>query len=91
MKWLVALFLITGLGGAVRKWFINSAGLSNFILGIQMVIPFLMFYFRSRNAVSPFRKFGILYAYFFYLVFHIFYPLQLTFFHGLFGMLVHGG
>ena len=50
-----------------------------------------MFYFRPYYSDSPFRKFGILYLYFFYLLLHIIYPLQLTFYHGLFGMLIHGG
>lgn len=85
------LFLVTALGGAVRKWLISSGAVSNAILGIQMVLPFLMFYFRPYYSVSPFRKFTILYLYFFYLLVHIIHPLQLTFFHGLFGMLVHGG
>jgi hypothetical protein len=91
MKWLLALFLITTLGGALRKWFVTSSAVSNVILGIQMIIPFLMFIRRSATSNSPFLQFKILYLYFFYLIFHIIYPLQLTFYHGLFGLLIHGG
>lgn len=91
MKWLLALFLITVLGGALRKWFISSDAVGNVILGIQMIIPFCFLIWRSPAGISPFRKFGILNIYFAYLVFHIIYPLQLTFFHGLFGVMVHGG
>jgi hypothetical protein len=91
MKLFLALFLIATLGGAIRKWFTSSSALSNIILGVQMIIPFLILYWRSPSAISPFRRFGFLTVYFAYLAFHIVYPLQLTVFHGIFGMLVHGG
>jgi hypothetical protein len=91
MNWYLALFIIASLGGAVRKWGTTNSGISNVILGIQMVIPFLMVYFRSRNCYTPFRYYRILYLYFFYLAFHVIYPLQLTPWHGVFGILVHGG
>lgn len=91
MRWFLILFLLAAVGGALRKWFTTSGAVSNVILGLQMVLPFLMFYFRSNNSFTPFREWRIFYLYFFYLGFHIIYPLQLTFYHGFFGMLVHGG
>lgn len=91
MKWYLTLFLVASLGGAIRKWGTSSGAVSNTILGIQMVIPFLMLYFRSANCYSPFAQHRILIFYFGYMVYHIIHPLQYTLWHGLFGMLVHGG
>ncbi|HSC54369.1 MAG TPA: hypothetical protein VLC98_12130 [Phnomibacter sp.] len=91
MRWYLILFLLAATGGALRKWFISSGAVSNIVLGLQMITPFLMFYFRSHNSITPFREWRIFYLYFFYLGFHIIYPLQLTYYHGLFGMLIHGG
>ena len=91
MKWLLVLFLVATLGGALRKWFVSSSAVSNAILGIQMVIPFAMTVWSSPTSASPFRKYGLLYVSFFYLVVHVIHPLQLTIFHGLFGILIHGG
>jgi hypothetical protein len=91
MKFYLLLFLVATLGGAIRKWYTESGLLSNFVLFVQMMVPFLMYIFRSSNTNSPFEKFNILYLYFFYLGFHIIYPLQLTFYHGIFGMIIHGG
>ncbi|MES2648291.1 MAG: hypothetical protein V4717_15550 [Bacteroidota bacterium] len=91
MKWMLALFLVTALGGAVRKWVVSSGAVGNAILGIQMIIPFLMAIRSSSNSISPFQKFGILYIYFFYMALHVIHPMQLTLFHGILGMLIHGG
>ena len=90
-RWLLWLFLITALGGALRKWFVSSSALSNIILGVQMVIPFLMVARRSARSYSPFARYQLLAIYFVYLAFHIVYPLQQTIYHGIFGMLIHGG
>lgn len=91
MRWYLILFLLAALGGAVRKWGTSSGAVSNVILGLQMIVPFLMVYFRSPNCYTPFSQHKILLFYFFYLAFHIIHPLQLTFMHGVFGILVHGG
>ena len=87
----IALFFVAILGGAIRKWFTTNNGISNAVLLIQMLIPFLMFIWRSPNAVSPFSKYRILVIYFAYLFYHIIHPLQLTFYHGIFGVITHGG
>ena len=91
MRWYLILFLLAALGGAVRKWGTSSGAVSNVILGLQMIVPFLMVYFRSPNCYTPFNQHKILLIYFFYMAFHIIHPLQLTFMHGVFGILVHGG
>lgn len=89
-KFYLALFLVAVLGGAIRKWFTTSGAVANGVLFVQMIIPFLMFFFRSGKAVSPFGKYGILGIYFFYMLIHIFHPWQPTLYHGILGMLVHG-
>jgi hypothetical protein len=89
-KLFLVLFLVAVLGGAIRKWFTTSGAVANGVLFVQMVIPFLMFFFRSGRAVSPFGKYGILGIYFFYMLIHIFHPWQPTLYHGILGMLVHG-
>lgn len=91
MKLYLLYFLVATLGGAVRKWVTDSGVASNIVLLVQMLVPFLTYYFRSPKSNSPFEKFNILYFYFGYLAFHIIYPLQLTFFHGIFGVIIHGG
>jgi hypothetical protein len=83
-------FLVTMLGGAIRKWFVASSAAGNIVLLIQMVLPFLMYYLSSPKAKNPFQHYGILGIYFFYLVLQIFNPLQVSIFHGLLGLIVHG-
>lgn len=85
------MLLITCFGGAVRKWVTTSGAVSNAILGVQMLLPFVIYFFKSDNHNSPFQKHGILSIYFFYLVVHVFHPFQLTLWHGFFGILIHGG
>ena len=91
MKVYIALFFVATLGGAIRKWFTTSNAVSNAVLLIQMLLPFVMFLWRSNGAVSPFGKYNILLLYFAYLFYHIIHPLQLTFYHGIFGVITHGG
>ena len=91
MRVYIALFFVATLGGAIRKWFTTSNAVSNAVLLIQMLLPFAMFVWRSNGAVSPFGKYKILLFYFAYLVYHIIHPLQLTFYHGIFGVITHGG
>lgn len=87
----IFLFIVTTLGGAIRKWFTTNAGLSNSILLLQMLIPFLWVVFRQPNRVNPFQTFSILGIFFFYLVIEIINPLQHTLFHGVIGILIYGG
>jgi hypothetical protein len=87
----LTLFLVTCLGGAVRKWVITSSVVGNAVLMAQMIIPFLMLVFRSGRSFSPISQYKIIGLYFFYLIVQIFNPLQHTLFHGILGVLVHGG
>lgn len=83
--------IVVFFGGALRKWVVESSAVGNAVLLIQLLLPFLFFTFRSPKAVSPFKKFPVLNLYFGYLVFHIVYPMQPTFYHGILGVVVYGG
>lgn len=89
-KLLLLYAVIVFFGGALRKWFIASSAVANGVLLIQMLLPFLLFLWRSPGTVSPFAKFPILRIYFFYLVLHIILPTQQTIYHGMLGVLVYG-
>jgi hypothetical protein len=89
-KFFFTLFLVAVFGGAIRKWVLESPVAGNLVLLVQMVIPFLMFVMRSGKANSPFTYFKVLGLYFFYLLFQIINPLQLTLFHGVLGVMVYG-
>ncbi len=84
------LFLVAIFGGAIRKWVVESAAVGNLVLLVQMMIPFLMVVMRKGNATSPFAYFKPLGLYFFYLLIQIINPLQVTLFHGVLGLMVHG-
>lgn len=83
--------IIVFFGGALRKWVVESAALANGILMIQLLMPFVFFILRSPGTVSPFSKVPALLFYVGYLVFHIFYPMQPTIYHGMLGMVIYGG
>lgn len=87
----ITLFVVATLGGVIRKWVTTSNLVSNGVLFVEMIIFFLMFFYRSGNAVSPFRKFTILNLFFFFLVVEVFNPLQVTIFHGILGIIIYGG
>lgn len=90
MKVFLTFFLVAVVGGAIRKWFTTSGAVGNAVLGIQMVLPFAWYVFRSPGYVHPFSLFKVLPFYVAYLVFHILNPMQHTYFHGLFGFLIYG-
>lgn len=87
------LFLYTTLSGAIRKWGVNSAVLSNAILGIQLMIP-LSFVFFKNAFHFDYRKrniFVVLLTYIFVLLLLAANPLGATLGHGILGMIVHLG
>lgn len=90
-KLLLFYAIIVFFGGALRKWVIESSIVGNLVLMLQLVLPFLFWILGSNKKISPFSQFSILRVYFGYLVFHIFLPTQHTIFHGMIGVLIHGG
>ena len=89
-KYFIILFLVAIFGGAIRKWVVESSLLGNLVLLVQMLIPYAMFWLRPAKAQSPFSVYKALVLYFMYLLVQIISPLQVTLFHGILGLLVHG-
>ncbi len=86
----VFIFLFSTLSGAIRKWFIASDGLSNAILGIQLVVPFGFLIFQTRKAVhTAFTSLLLIYTIVLFIL--AFNPMNETVFHGIFGIFIHLG
>lgn len=83
-------FLVAVAGGAIRKWFTASAVIGNLVLLVQMMLPFVLFFFRSPTAKNPFEKYKILSFYFAFLLLQIINPMQYTLFHGMLGVIIYG-
>jgi hypothetical protein len=83
-------FLVAVAGGAIRKWLTTSEVIGNMVLLLQMVLPFILFYFRSPTAKNPFVYFRIFAIYVAFLLFQIINPLQYTLFHGMLGVIIYG-
>jgi hypothetical protein len=82
--------IVVFFGGALRKWFIPVGVVGNLVLMLQLLLPFLLVAFRSKDTISPFAKYPTLTIYFGYLLFHVVYPLQVTIFHGILGVFIYG-
>jgi hypothetical protein len=89
-KIFLTFFLIAIAGGAIRKWFTSNTLLANAILLLQMIMPFVLYIFRSPGSRNPFGIYKVLPVFFAYLLFHIVNPMQLTVFHGAFGFIIYG-
>lgn len=90
VKLVLFIFLFTTFSGAVRKWGTSSSAISNIILFIQLLIPFLFFYFNSKLQRNK-KLFPVLIFYAIYLVITAFNVKNLTYFHGILGLILHLG
>ena len=83
-------FLFTTLSGALRKWGVSSGAVSNAILGVQLLVPFgLVLLFPNIRLKHRFIPLIGLYA--LLLIGLAFNPLNRTYFHGVFGFILHFG
>lgn len=83
-------FIFTTFSGAIRKWSTASSSVNNAILFIQLLIPWLIFisiYDKSRSS----KLFVVLLVYLTYLFLCAFNPLNATIYHGILGIILHGG
>lgn len=88
ITWATILFTI--LSGAIRKWVVGPGGLSNLFFLMQLVLPFIFYYFVSRSDIKP--KFHTPFLYFVfigYLSLTALNPMNKTMYHGLLGLLIH--
>lgn len=87
---LIIIFAFTTFSGAIRKWLIDSIAVSNIILGLQLLIPYLLLFFKLNT--SPFEKNKrIILIYALLLVVLALNPLNKTLFHSVFGFILHFG
>jgi hypothetical protein len=89
MKLFLFIYLFTVLGGALRKWVISSKEIGNFILFLQILIPYVLILVKGglanwRIGKSAFSIFILV------LIVGILNPLNLTINHGILGFLLHG-
>jgi hypothetical protein len=86
-KYFFLIFIITIISGALRKWIFVSSFYGLIIFVIQILFPFILFLFHNKNR--SIWDFPILRLYVIYLFFCAFNPLNLTFYHGAVGIILH--
>ena len=93
LRLILYIFLFTTLSGAIRKWFVSSAVVSNAILGIQLLIPFSFLFFKNAFNFDYKQQniFAVLLSYVFVLFLLAANPLGASLGHGLLGIMVHLG
>lgn len=89
LYWLIVFCLFyTVFNGSVRKWLIPGTALSNYLLAGQVFIPWL-YYFLAPGSKKHFLP--MLLGFSGILVLLAANPLNLSFFHGFFGIILHLG
>ncbi len=85
----IFIFLYTVLNGVLRKWvFVNNTPVGNVLFLIQLLSPYLFIVLDTEGSKKIFNSRWIS-AFFILLIIESFNPLQLTFFHGIIGFLLH--
>src|SRR5687768_3477527 len=85
----ILIFLYSTFSGSIRKWGGASGLINNIVFGIQLLLPFLFLLLRRPGYRSPFNKLLLFYSLILFLL--ALNPMNLTIFHGLFGLLIHLG
>jgi hypothetical protein len=85
----VGLFFTT-FSGALRKWGLGGSALSNVVLLVQLTLPFMLFFAFKGCKFKPTTIF-VLIIYSLLLFAQAVNPLNLTLYHGIFGILLHLG
>ncbi len=93
LRIILYLFLFTTLSGAIRKWGVSSAVVSNAILGIQLIIPLSFIFFKNAFHFDYTQRntFIVLLTYIFALLLLAANPLGATLGHGVLGIIMHLG
>jgi hypothetical protein len=82
--------LFTTFGGALRKWGFGGSALSNVVLFVQLILPFILFSLYQGCKYKPATIF-ILIIYSLLLFAQAVNPLNQTLYHGVFGIFLHLG
>jgi len=81
------IFLLTLLTGALRKWVFGNGIISNTILVFQLCIPYLLF-FSGKKYKKPW-EYNFIIVYLMLLILLALNPMNLTYFHGALGLILH--
>ncbi|KHJ36974.1 lipid A core - O-antigen ligase [Pedobacter glucosidilyticus] len=92
--WILALmFILTTFSGAIRKWVFPESIISTVIFAIQLISPFLIYFFDKETEQTESEKnkkiADILTLYGIILIFEAFNPLNVTLYHGILGFILH--
>jgi hypothetical protein len=87
-KGLLLLLIISTLSGALRKWLGLPSALNNIFVGLILLLPTLLIFINPDYKHQKSSK-GIFNIYVFFLAIFAVNPMNLTVYHGLFGIMVH--
>lgn len=93
MWFLVVMFSLTTFSGALRKWVFSDSIISTLIFAIQLVSPFLIYFFNKvpeqENSEKNKKIADVLKFYGIVLIFEAFNPMNVTIYHGVLGFILH--
>jgi len=88
LKAILFIYLFTVFSGALRKWVISSKQIGNFILFLQIIVPFTLVLVKGGMQNWRIGK-SFFYFYIFAIVLCSFNPFNKTIYHGILGILLH--
>lgn len=88
IKIIIFIFLFTIFSGAIRKWVISNKTIGNGILFMQILVPFSLLFINGGLKNWRIGKAIFLFL-LFILILCVLNPLNLTFYHGVLGLLLH--
>ena len=87
---ITAIVLLTTLSGAVRKWITTSGAVNNALLGLVLILPILLLFYKNKDIeLIENKKHAVFNVYFFFLIIFALNPLNATIYHGLLGFIIH--
>lgn len=88
LKAILFIYLFTVFSGAIRKWLISSKEIGNFVLFLQIIIPYSLLIVKGGMHNWKIGK-SFFYTYIIVLVLCSFNPFNKTIYHGILGILLH--
>jgi hypothetical protein len=84
----LVIFMFSVFSGAVRKWVVGDGAAANIIFAVQMLTPLVFWLSGNARFLKIFENRSLT-LYIGLLFIQAFNPMNLTFFHGVFGILIH--